>query len=389
MARSLSQQLERWQAAGLIDGKTAERILLWESSNLGSSVPSLRIPTLVAISLGGVLLAAGLLLLVSTHWEALSPGQRYGLLLAVVVVLHGLGATVSHRQPLLAVALHGVGSVALGGGIFLTGQIFHLQAHWPLGLLLWGVGAGLGWWLLHQWPQLALLALLAPAWLAGEWIQRIEWMTAQSAREPALAIPPLAAGLLLTSLAYLGAAQGPGPCTTPRRVLLWIGGLSLPATASFWGQSLGLARSGDGGSVQGAVLVLVWMVALLLPLLAAWRWRRRSVWHLAVAVGWMLAGMAVNPMGNWDVPLIHYPWWLCGGLLLVAWGIAEQRTERINFGAAVVALTVLGFYVSTVMGNLERSASLMGLGVLLLGGGWALEVWRRRLLASMHGRPQP
>ena len=37
----------------------------------------------------GVLVAAGLLLFVSTHWEALAPGQRFALLLALVAVLGG------------------------------------------------------------------------------------------------------------------------------------------------------------------------------------------------------------------------------------------------------------------------------------------------------------
>ncbi|MFQ6537670.1 MULTISPECIES: DUF2157 domain-containing protein [Aphanothece] len=388
MAMSLSQQLERWQAAGLIDGATAERIRSWEARNLGPSAPSLRIPTLVAVSLGGVLLAAGVLLLVSTHWEALSPGQQFSLLLALLLVLHGLGAGLGTLLPALAVALHGVGSVALGAGIFLTGQIFHLEARWPLGLLLWGLGAGLGWWLLRQWPQLALLALLAPAWLAGEWLLRCEQVMGTLPRS---ALLPMAAGLVLTSLAYLGAAQGPGPCSPPRRVLVWVGGLALPGSAVFWEVTLITPTQLQAGPGPDALLLLLgWSGALLLPLLAAWRWRGRSIWHLAVAVGWVLAGLAITfATTRWAVPLIHYPWWIAGGLLLVGWGVVERRTERINFGAAFIASTVLGFYVSNVMGNLERSASLVGLGVLFLGGGWGLEVWRRRLLASMQGKPQP
>ena len=48
-------------------------------------------------------------------------------------------------QPGAATALHAVGTVAFGGGVFLAGQIFHLEAHWPAGLMLWSLGAGLGW----------------------------------------------------------------------------------------------------------------------------------------------------------------------------------------------------------------------------------------------------
>jgi transposase InsO family protein len=55
----LIQHLERWQAAGLLDGETAERIRSWEARNLGPSFPPLRIPSLAAVSLEGVLLRQG------------------------------------------------------------------------------------------------------------------------------------------------------------------------------------------------------------------------------------------------------------------------------------------------------------------------------------------
>jgi len=43
------------------------------------------------------------------------------------------------------------------------------------------------------------------------------------------------------------------------------------------------------------------------------------------------------------------------------------------------------FYFSNVMDKLDRSASLIGLGVLFLGMGWALERTRRKLVARVQG----
>jgi hypothetical protein len=71
---------------------------------------------------------------------------------------------------------------------------------------------------------------------------------------------------------------------------------------------------------------------------------------------------------------------------LVAWGAADRRSERINLGLAGFASTVVIFYFSSVMDRLGRSASLVGLGLLFLGGGWALEHGRRRLLAGLVDR---
>jgi uncharacterized membrane protein len=65
--------------------------------------------------------------------------------------------------------------------------------------------------------------------------------------------------------------------------------------------------------------------------------------------------------------------------------LRDSRTERINLGAAFFAATVLTFYFSQVMDKLGRSASLVGLGVLFLGGGWALERMRRKLVEQARG----
>jgi uncharacterized membrane protein len=48
------------------------------------------------------------------------------------------------------------------------------------------------------------------------------------------------------------------------------------------------------------------------------------------------------------------------------------------------AITVLTFYFSSVMDMLGRSASLIGLGLLFLAGGWGLEKMRRRLVAQVR-----
>ena len=62
---------------------------------------------------------------------------------------------------------------------------------------------------------------------------------------------------------------------------------------------------------------------------------------------------------------------------------ANALVEGVNLGVAGLGITVLVFYFSSVMDKLGRSASLMGLGLLFLGGGWVLERTRRRLLTHM------
>jgi uncharacterized membrane protein len=71
-----------------------------------------------------------------------------------------------------------------------------------------------------------------------------------------------------------------------------------------------------------------------------------------------------------------------GAAALVAWGVRDGRSERINIGMAGFALTLLFFYFSEIMDKLGRSASLIGLGLLFLAGGWALERLRRRFVSQ-------
>jgi len=134
MANDCSSRLGKWVEAGLVDPSTAEDIHRWEA--LHGTTPagpgSARLGTAVSfvLALGGLLLAAGLLLFVAAHWQGLAPGSRLGLLLALVLALHGGGTLAWASFPALATTLHGLGTVALGGGLSLAGQTFHLEALW-------------------------------------------------------------------------------------------------------------------------------------------------------------------------------------------------------------------------------------------------------------------
>lgn len=387
MASDWKGILHRWVGAGLVPAETAAAIERWEAERPRSR---LNAPILVCLALGAVLLAAGLLLFVAAHWDNLAPAWRFSLILTLLIALHGFAAASARGFPSLAVALHAVGSIALGAGIFLVAQIFHLEAHWPGGLLLWALGAGLGWFLLRQWPQLALLALLAPAWLVSEWVWLCGRLLPDSLRWSWQISGVPAAGVLLLSVVYLGAPRST-PTDPPRRVLLWLGGLGLIPAAWAWIDTFpiqDLARQAGipPWSLPMALTLGSWTVAIGGPLLLGWWLRGRQMWPMAVAAGWILASVRFEqPITPWS-----YAWRALGGVLLVAWGLRENRSERINLGTALVALTVIAFYFAEVMDKLERSLSLVLLGVLCLGGGWGLEWLRRRMLARLDSlEPEP
>jgi len=128
---------------------------------------------------------------------------------------------------------------------------------------------------------------------------------------------------------------------------------------------------------------------------AAFVLRRSAAWTNAVATVWVLvigtfrvrhedtsgnlSIFAWNSLGPYFGPGLER--WNGG---LGCWSDGASASP----GVAGFALTVIIFYFSDVMDKLGRSASLIGLGILFLFGGWALERTRRQLVARVAGGTQ-
>ena len=383
----LEQQVGRWAEAGLIDAATGARIVAFESGQERRA--TLRWPVYLAMAFGGLLLAAGITLFVAAHWTNLSPAERFSLVLAMGVVFHGAGAFASDRFPPLSTTFHGLGTATLGAAIFLTGQIFNLQENWATGILLWAVGAAFGYLIQRDWVQAAFFALLTPAWLLSQWSISTEHFVGGER--------VYATALILISICYLSARIGDQD-STPRHVLVWIGGLSLLPCA---GIAIVLAqdehywyRSHDRTDLAVSVLAIGWAVAIGGPLILAWILRGRAAWINLLWTIWAYALVVSAGRMHWSTAdsygthigstLALYGLCAIGSVGLVAWGLSEKRKERLNLGVAAFAISVLFFYFDSFMGKLGRSAGLIGLGLLCLAGGYVLEITRRKLVAKME-----
>ena len=384
-SKSLSDQLRRWLQAELIDADVAEAIQRWEDSQRSqskhASVRHLTVPIRLSILLGSLLLAAGLLLFVSAHWDQMPPVWRVSLLLFIVIALHVGGAWFAERFQLMALGLHAVGTVAFGAGVFLCAQIFHLDVLWSFrwGLLLWSFGAAAGWMLLRQWPQLALLSLLLPGWISALIMFEVDRF---SSSEADWAVVPIAAGALLTALTYFTAPDRT-PLTPARSVLMWMGGFALVPAAVTWAVvATGLDLPALGQPLW--LSLLVWVVTLGGPVILGWWLRPHRFWPLALAAIWMVLDLVIQVQG---FSVLSFAWWGVGSVGLMLWGSTEARAERVNIGTVLLATTLIGFYVTEVIGRFDRSLSLLGLGLFFLVGGWGLNRLRQALLPNLPSNP--
>jgi uncharacterized membrane protein len=297
----------------------------------------------------------------------------------MVAVLHAGGAVASRTSGALAATLHAVGTGAVGAGIYLSGQIFHMAEHWPGALMLWSIGAAVGVWLLRQWPQVLWLAVLAPAWLWGEWIEAQPPLTAWRGMAPATV------GIFLLACVYLSAPP-PGSAERWRRALAWLGAVALipAAVAAAFANGYDYARFGQERVETGAgALIAAWALAVAAPLALAWWLRGRDAVWLLAALGWAIVLTQVGPRTDAG-DLAMYALLAIGASGIVLWGVKDQQRLAINVGVLGFALAVLAFYFSSVFDRLGRAVGLIGIGVLFLGGGWLLERARRRLISRVQ-----
>ncbi|HEX8925454.1 MAG TPA: DUF2157 domain-containing protein [Terriglobales bacterium] len=371
----LDQKLQSWERANLMDPDTAARIRAFESAE---ESPRMKWQVWVAIAFGAVMIGAGVLLFVAAHWDRLSPSERFALVLMMVAGFHVAAGILTPRLHALGIALHAVGTASLGAGIFLAGQIFNLQEHWPSAILLWAIGALLAWLVLRDWVQASLAALLWPAWLVCEWGVRTEHFRYSGT--------PMLQFITLLAIAYLG-AQREAKDTAYRRALAVIGAIAvLPASVmlAIETNERGLFYYGRFADLPKEIAVLGYLGAFVLPLAVSYILRRRNALWTAGFALWVLALPHFDASDALQNVLI-YLWCALGSIALVLWGIREYRRERINVGVAGFAITIIAFYFSTMMDKLGRSASLIAFGLLFLLGGWRLEKLRRKLVARAAG----
>lgn len=380
--------LSRWRSAGVLDAHAEARIRAFEGAQERAGLAGIRWQGLIALILGAILLACGVALFLSAHWDQFSPSVRFAIALGMVAAVHLAGGLVRNKFGALSIALHAVGTVSAGAAIAIGGQIFNMEGHWPLVILLWAIAAACGWMLLEDQVQQTLTLLIVPAWMicelgfrmgrhigADAFIGRALFMGAilyltffvrsenRVVRGILFAVAAVAAviGTMMMTAGWISYSSAQTFVPFGVRIWAWIVIATLPLVIA--------AFRGHKGLVPVALGVVY---AIALP------WCTR-VWTVTESFG------AIHRTVNRTEPSVAaHATIMLFALFLSLWGVRIVSRRLVNVSIVYFGAAAAWFYFSNVWDKVGRSLGLIGLGVLLLAGGWMLEKMRRRLMLHMN-----
>lgn len=440
----LRKQLPEWVAHGWVAPEHQAAILEYAESSAGRGVQLL--PVVLGV-LGVLTLGAGVIMFFAANWAGMAKLTKLGVLFGGMWATYAAAGWLLYRSTtrdqMLGQALMLLGVILFGANIMLIAQIYHIDAHYPNGVLFWSLGALAITYVAPVQPVAVAGLGLAGLWTGMEagaferaphWEFLVVWF---------LFLPPIfwrgwryaamaaAAALLFWNVMLFGSWTWREPellvYLVPAQALAAVALLLLGVTAMRHSRLLPFATIAERAGLIGvglAFLVLIdpslhgyggysmmggrwqrleqapviWMLATLIVAavvvaLAALRYRQRTGAHRGPAAIWayvLLAALTVLTVANLFVPpistavfVVHVAYMalnFAGLLWLIAAGLAQGNRFQVNIGFLFFALSILIVYFDTFWTLMNRSFFFMGGGLLLVIGGYLLERQRRRLL---------
>ena len=274
------------------------------------------------------------------------------------------------------------------------GQIFNIQEHWPAAILLWALAALAGWALLRDQAQQILALLLIPAWIFCELAFRIGDHIGDSVYMGRL--------YFIWAILYITFFVG-SKRKAVQGILFAVGliGAVVGVVAMLAGW---VSFSSYQSFIPFSTRVWAWIAIAAIPLVIAAFHGHKGLVPIAAAIAFCLAlpwcyhtwtetlsygGGIKATYVRTDPNLWAHVLVAAFAVLLCWWGVRLVSRALVNLGIVGFAAAVVWFYFSDIMNELNRSLGLIGLGILFLAGGWALEKMRRRILARMASPKSP
>jgi len=411
----LPAEVEAWQTENLLPADTARVILARYGLVPGESVVTLRRSKIVAVFtvLAAILIGVGVILVMSANWEQIPRFVRLAILMAATLGFYYFGYRLAYDRrtyPIAGAALLLIGALIWGASIFLIGQMYHLgggeggEGGETTATLYWFIGVLPLAYILRSRLQLGLALLIGTTWL----------MLAQTSVPDAQIVFPrfLAVGALLYAVGLAHDAWEP---TRVYAGVLKIFGvvyaLVITYALSFqdfwhtyyWGYSQSHAHPSQAlwFALAGAAIAIAILSAIrhLTPSrrdrtaategLCAAALGAIAIVAIALAASTFLAhhhqGYHAGPIGP---PIAFNLILLALELGVISLGWYRHQPGWINLGLVMFGIQVVTRYFDIFGSLISGGLFFIGIGVVLLVCGFALEKARRRLVSTSGQREE-
>lgn len=373
--RWLTGELVAWEREGLIDAPTASAISGRYAVPKESGISNL--PVRVILALGSFFLGIGLIWLVASNLDELSPMVRFAV---VTLIWVALAVTGELTERLVSGAFKLLTALAFGAVVFQAAQSLQVPAYRPVLLLAWGAGA-----LLYAYARRSRGAAFVAIPILAAWYV---WQVMDaSASLGTFTIAILLGSVVAVSVAALHPQSWRGFGR------LW---LSLGAVMSLVGVFAAALPYGDGdglpwaGALGAGVILVIGLAAA-----AVWRSTRNEQLGIAVALIALLVGAALSlwspfPSSTGMVPdQFSFEMWLRTGLAILiflavagGWAVVGARAGLpvISVAATVGVVVFVTFQSFAVFAPIISGATLFLLvGAVMIITGVVAERARRRI----------
>jgi uncharacterized membrane protein len=389
-AGQLSRESEAWVAEGIVSAEQAAAI----RSRYADSRDERRSSATTALAvIGAVAVGFGVIGFVAANWDAMSHASRLALLTLSVAASYAAGFHFRDRigsRPRVGEALYLLGVLLFGASLFLVGQMYNVQAHDPLALLLWALGAIATALVVRSRAIAAASVLIFTGWIGWEFGLALD----DAGGDTFGAFPAVAVfyGGALYGLATAGRERLSGHSVASSGYIESSRGIGLPVAAAglfvftFSAAADELGASGDriggfllAGFVLLALLAFGGAVALAVS-------SRPSGRYEGGVLGLVLVTMCLALLAGGDGDLYA----LLFNLLFAAValgsiyaGYLSDEAWLVNVGVVLVAVDLIARYFDVFWSAVPRSVGMIGAGLLVLGIAYVLERQRKRVLEKM------
>lgn len=155
----LARQLPQWVDEAIISEDQAAVL-----SRRYPARDTLNLGRLLLTGIAAVMIGLGVILLFAYNWSAMGKLSKLAVIFAFLGGAHVAALLLRRRSHVYSESLFALGTMLMGAGIFLVGQVYHMDSHYPNAFLFWSLGALALAWALPSLTQAFMAVALVLTW---------------------------------------------------------------------------------------------------------------------------------------------------------------------------------------------------------------------------------